>query len=155
MPYPLLLSGLSTREQIVDAVHRACLGLDSNNQVLWESAWTADPDVSLEFGDHKLVGLEMMNKYCFNHIGPMTTQHLLTSVRVDVAEGASVAYITTNALNQHFPAGQGLEPHAEHMLAGSLYDIQAIKEASGEWKIKKWVATVLWRQGNPAIMRPA
>jgi SnoaL-like domain len=155
MAYPLSLSGLSTREQISDAIFRACLGLDSNNKALWESAWASDPEISMDIGGNVLTGLENMNKNCFDNIGPMDTEHLITSVRIDVQEGASVSHVTANALNQHFRKGQGNDANAEHLLTGSIYDIHVVKVNSGEWKLKTWAAKIIWRQGTSAVMRPA
>jgi hypothetical protein len=131
MVYPPSLSGLSTREQIADTIVRACLGLDSNNKALWESAWAADPDIALEISGNVMQGMENINKNCFDGIGPMDTQHLLTSIRINVKEGANMAHMTANALAQHYRAGQGQDPNAERMLAGSTYDIHAVKEATG------------------------
>jgi hypothetical protein len=100
MAYPQSLSGLSTREQITDTIVRACLGLDSNDKALWESAWAADPDITLDINGNVMKGLEDMNKNCFDGIGPMDTQHLLGSIRIDVKDDANTAHMTANALAQ-------------------------------------------------------
>ena len=155
MAYPQSLTGLSTREEIADTRVRACLGFDSNNKALWESAWAADPDISMDINGNVMKGMDDMNKNCFDNIGPMDTQHLLTSIRIDAKEGASTAHITANALAQHYRAGKGQVPSAERMLAGSTYDVQVVKEASGQWKIKTLVLKITWTEGSWAVMQPA
>ena len=155
MAYPQTLSGLSTREEIADTIVRACLALDSNNKALWDSVWAADPDITLDINGNVMKGLESITKNCFDGIGPMDTQHLLTSIRVDVKEGANTAQVTANALAQHYRAGQGQDPNAERMLAGSTYDIQVVKEANGQWKVKSWVLKIIWSEGSWAVMQPA
>jgi len=152
MAYPQSLSGLSTREEIADTIIRACLGLDSNDKALWESAWAADPDISLDINGNVMKGLENFNKNCFDGIGPMDTQHLLTSIRIDIKEGADTAHLTANALAQHYRPAQGQVPDAERMLAGSTYDVQVVKEADGQWKIKTWVLKIIWTEGSWAVM---
>ena len=153
MAYPQSLSGLSTREEITDTVVRACLALDSNNKSLWESAWASDPDISLEINGNVMKGMESLNKNCFDGIGPMDTQHLVSSIRVDVKEGADTAHVTANALAQHYRPGQGRVADAERLLAGSIYDVKVVKEANGRWKLKTWVLKIIWTEGNWAVMR--
>ena len=63
--------------------------------------------------------------------------------------------MTANALAQHYRAGQGQVPNAERMLAGSTYDVQVAKEASGQWKIKTLVLKITWTEGSWAVMQPA
>jgi hypothetical protein len=58
MGYPQSLSLLATREEIADTIVRPCLGLDSNNKALWESAWAMDPDITLDINDNIMKGLE-------------------------------------------------------------------------------------------------
>ena len=153
--YPQSLNGLSTREEIADTVIRATLGLDSNNKALWESSWAADPDITLSAGSIVMKGLESINKDCFDRVGPMDTQHLITGIRIDVKNGLNTAHLTANALAQHYRAGQGQDPNAEFRLGGRTYDIQVVKESDGQWKIKTWVINTIWSQGTQAVFQPA
>jgi hypothetical protein len=66
-----------------------------------------------------------------------------------------MAHMTASALAQHYRAGQGQVPNAERMLAGSTYDIQVVKEASGQWKIKTWVLKIIWIEVSWAVMQRA
>ncbi|KIM93648.1 hypothetical protein OIDMADRAFT_137385 [Oidiodendron maius Zn] len=154
MAYPQSLGVLSTREEITDLVVRACLGFDSNDKPLWESVWAESPDIIFEINGNVMKGIDEMNKNCFDIVGPMDTQHLISSIRIDVKDGADTAHMTANALAQHYHKGQGQVPDAEHMLAGSTYIIHAVKEYNGLWKIKSWVLKIIWTQGSWAVMQP-
>ncbi|QKX64057.1 uncharacterized protein TRUGW13939_11230 [Talaromyces rugulosus] len=132
MPYAHSLSDISLREEIVDTIVRACLGIDTNDKALWESAWaTEDPDISLTSSGTALQGMENINKYCFDNVGLMDTYHLTTGIRIDVKDGANIAYMTANALNKHYAPGEGLQANEKHLLVGSKYDIQVIKVSVG------------------------
>ena len=155
MTYPISLSGLSTREQIADTIIRACLGIDSNNKALWESAWAHSPEFSMgSSGEGKIQGLEALNKAIFDRVGPMDTQHLITNIRIDVEEGADTAHMTAMALAQHYRAGQGREADADFRLGGAAYDMQVVRE-DGQWKLKSWVGNGIWSQGTRAVFQPA
>ena len=155
MAYPLSLSGLSEREEITDTVVRALLGLDSNDKFLWESAWALDSDIILDINGNVLKGLENINKGCFDKVGPMNTQHLLSNIRIDLEEGANVARLTAYVLAQHYRPGEGVAPNSEHLLAGATYDIQVVKESNGKWNLKAFALKIIWRQGNPEVMESA
>lgn len=68
-------------------------------------------------------------------------------------EGADTAHLTANALAQHFRPGQAQVPNAPHFLAGATYDVQAMKEADGQWKIKTWILKVIWAEGSREVMQ--
>lgn len=153
MAYLKSLSGLSTREEITDLVVRACLGFDSNDKLLWESVWAESPDITLEINGNVMKGIDEMNKNCFNNVGPMDTQHVISSIRIDLRDGAETAHMTANAVAQHYRKGQGQLPDAEHMLAGSTYDIYVVKEKNGSWKINSWILKIIWSQGTWAVMQ--
>lgn len=154
MPYPAYLSGLTTREQIVDVVTRCVLAFDENDKDLFNSCWTTtEPEkIHCEIAGNTMTGLAEMTANCFDLVGPMDTQHMLTNFRVEVAEGADTAKVFCNALAQHHRAGEALQPGADHFLAASVYDIDAVREKDGQWKIKNWVLRVKWAQGNVAVM---
>ena len=153
--YPLVLGGLTTREQIHDVLIRVCLGLDINDRAMWESAWdlSAPAELVVDVGGNVSRGLEAVNKEVFEHVGPMATQHLLTNVRIDVQDGATAAHATAQALNQHIPAGKGLVLGSDHLLAGSLYDMRLVKDASGQWKLRTWKLNLLWVQGSWSVLK--
>ena len=151
MPYTHSLSGLSPREQIEDVVIRACLAFDSNDKPLFQSAWAKEPDIILDINGKTLRGMERINE-CFDSIGPMDTQHFVSSIRIDVKEYERVAQVTANALNQHFRAGEGQLLHSERLLTGSTYNIRAVKEDDGQWKLKTWALKTIWTEGTWAVI---
>lgn len=156
MPYPANLSGLSTREQLIDLVQRAVLAFDEYDKELFKSCWPSSEaeqeKIVVVFAGTTYNGLKELTEKSFDVVGPMDTQHFPSGFRIEVEEGASTAKIFCNALAQHFRAGEGFKPGADHFLAGTVYDIDAVKEADGQWKVKSWTLRVRWAQGNAAIM---
>jgi hypothetical protein len=152
--HPHSLSGLTVREQISDCLIRACLALDAYDRPLWDSAWATSSPVSLVVNGRVMQGKEAVDHDCFDVAGPLDTQHLLSGVRIDVKEGAHTARLTCNALNQHFRPGEGLKTGAEHLMAGSVYEVEVVKEDSGEWRMKTWKLNLRWSQGSWAVMHP-
>jgi hypothetical protein len=154
--YPHTLTSLTTREAITDAVHRALLGCDRNDAEIFASAWAGE-DVAFEVhdGEKKVIpGLSTIRTAVFDRIGPMDTTHSLANVRVDVQDGADVAHLTATSTAQHCPSGMGRQPDGPKFCVGSQYDIHLVKEeAVGMWKIKKWVLSVTWTQGDPSVMQ--
>ncbi|KAK0745547.1 hypothetical protein B0T18DRAFT_428682 [Schizothecium vesticola] len=153
--YPESLASLSTREAVTDAVHRALVGCDRNDAPFFASAWAGE-DVTFEVhdGDKKVIpGLSIILKAVFGGVGPMDTTHSIANVRVDVQDGADTAHLTATATAQHCPPGRGREPDGPKFLVGSQYSVDLVKEQSGAWKIKKWVLSVTWTQGDPLVMQ--
>jgi SnoaL-like domain len=152
MPYPTSLSGLSTREQLIDVVLRGALSFDENDEALFNSCWpTEEPEkVFVSIVGTEFRGVEEFRK-CFQQVGPMDTQHNLSNFRVEVEEGASTAKLYCHAFAQHFRPGEGTKPGAPNFLAVGVYDIDAIKE-KGEWKIKNWSLRLRWSQGDYSVM---
>ncbi|OKL64559.1 hypothetical protein UA08_00833 [Talaromyces atroroseus] len=153
MPYPTSLSGLNTREQIIDLVLRCTLAFDEYDQALFDTCWpTEEPEkVVVTIAGTTYNGVEEFNK-CFHGVGPMDTQHNVSNFRIEVDEAGSTAKVYCQALAQHFRPGEGMTPGAPHFLAAGVYDIEAIKEKDGQWKIKSWVLRVRWSQGDFSIM---
>ena len=147
--HPHFLSGLTTREAIADALIRACLAIDVNDRALWESAWAiGDADVVFDLNGRVMRGMEAINAGFFHPKAALDSQHLVTGLRIDVQEGASTARVTAQALNQHFRPGQGMHLGSDHLLGGGLYDVEAVKDASGQWKLKTWKLKTHWAQGD-------
>ncbi|KAL1859959.1 hypothetical protein Plec18167_006430 [Paecilomyces lecythidis] len=158
--YPQVLSSLTPREAITDALYRAIIGFERYDVPLFNSAF-ANEDVYLEMraGDEirAMQGLSNIKAQVLDHIGPMDTTHMLSNIRIDVKDGADTASLTAYALAQHCPPGRGREPDGPKFLAGGEYWIDLAKdESDGLWKIKKWVLDIVWRQGDASVMqRPA
>lgn len=138
--------GASDREQIEDTLVRALLGIDTNTASLFTSAWSSKPDISMEIMGNTMTGIDAIMSGVFNTVGPLTTQHHTTGIRVHVDDGANTALLTANALNQHIPPD---EPMGTNMflLAASTYEIQFVKE-DGDWKMSNWKLAIVWTRGD-------
>lgn len=155
-PSPYILSSLTTREAILDAITRVLVALDRNDVELFNSAWAGD-DVFVQIGtgdDKKVLpNLALIRKVVFDRVGPMDTTHSYTSPRVDVQDGADTAVLTATSLAQHCPPGRGKEPDGPKYLVGGEYTANLIRDsADGVWKIKKWTLEIRWTQGDASIL---
>jgi ketosteroid isomerase-like protein len=153
--YPLSLSSLTEREAIIDTLYRAVIASDRHDLELFTSAWAGE-DVVFEIHDNEkrvIPNLSLIRTYIFDRIGPMDTTHNISMVRVDVKEGADTAALTCTTLAQHSPPGRGREPDGPKYTVGGQYSLDLIKNAAGEWKVKKWVLNVIWDQGDASVMK--
>ena len=150
---PVLLQGLTTREQIADVLHRACLALDANDAALWRSAWAAaDPTIAFVINGATHTGFDAIDAACFQRTCWLDTQHHNGGVRIDVREGDDTARLTATAVNQHFRLGQGMAPGAANLIAGSRYDIDVVRDAGGQWRMHTWRIESSWAQGDWAVL---
>lgn len=157
MSHQHILSSLSAREAVVDAMYRCLIGFDRNDGSIFDSAFAGE-DVSIGFKDGNDIqmydGLSHIKSYFLNHVGPMATTHMTSNVRVNLEDGANTAKVTAYALAQHCLPGGGNDPNAKKFLVAGEYFIDMIKdEKDGMWKAKKWVMDILWRQGDPSVMQ--
>lgn len=150
---PLKLNGLTDREAIKDTLYRFVMSFDSGNKQLFESAVVSNhKQFSMQIGDKpKMEGVDAVYSQSFEQVGAMETQHTVSCVRIDIKPDGSSAFVTANAQNQHFKAGEGLKPDADNFLAGSFYEVDVIKE-EGEWLIKHFEMQIIWTRGNGAVM---
>ncbi|KAE9370270.1 hypothetical protein N431DRAFT_442121 [Stipitochalara longipes BDJ] len=153
MPYPHVLTSLTPREAVADALSRALIAFDHNDAALLNTAFAADIKLSHPAGEmnqlsdlHKLLA----------HVGPMDSTHMISNLRVEVKDGADIASLTAYTLAQHSPPGRGKEPGGPKYMVAGEYAIDVVKEGKeGLWKIKSGVFTVIWGQGDASVMRPA
>ncbi|CAK7213619.1 hypothetical protein SCUCBS95973_001860 [Sporothrix curviconia] len=151
-----ILSGLTTREAIIDTVSRVLTALDTNDVGLFDSAWAGE-DVFCQIGvedDKKVLpSLSLIRRMIFERVAVMDTTHSYTTPRVHVEEGADTAYFTAISLAQHCPEGRGKEPNGPKYLVGGNYMVDLVKDAAdGVWKIKKWVIKITWAEGDPSVL---
>jgi hypothetical protein len=149
---PFFLTGVTTREEIADLLNRCCWAFDTNNKALWESAWLDDPEIVMDVGGNVLKGMEAINAGCFDNVGPLDTQHIVSAIRIDVKNN-DTAHMTASAQNQHFRAGEGPDPNTKNFMAGSTYHIDVVKDASGRWKMKTFILKFTWSQGDYQALR--
>lgn len=147
MPVPVTLTGLTPREAIADALYRAVESFDKDDTTLFESAFTEDAVFDLAGTVSK--GRPAVHAEVFNKVAKLDTTHFITTQRIHLADpAATTASLTASALAQHYPTGQGKNPEAKPLLAGSQYELELVKESSGLWKIKSWVMQIVWADGD-------
>lgn len=149
------ISPLTTREAVADALYRCCLGLDCNDYDMVESSLAEGDDLTMEVkGRFGLKGRDQIKKYIFDFIGPLDTTHHISNVRVDVKDGADTATMSAYAVAQHYRAGEGPDPTASRLMTGAIYMLDLVKDSKdGLWKIKKWSAKMVWREGDDSITK--
>ncbi|EAW10946.1 nuclear transport factor 2 family protein [Aspergillus clavatus NRRL 1] len=146
-----LAPALSGREAITDALYRFVLGLDNNDPNLFDSAFT--PTATFAVNGKVSEGLPAIHADCFDLVGHLDTSHLITNVRVHIAESGGTAAATASVLAQHFLGGQGLEPAQPRLLAGAQYYAELVKEeASGLWKIAAFQMKASWAEGDWGVI---
>lgn len=144
------LSGLTTREAIQDAIFRAVTAIDIDDLALFDSAFTRD--TVFDLAGYRMDGIEAVTNGCFHGVAKLDTTHFINNIRIDVKEGATTAKLTATALAQHYRPGEGVKPGSERFLAGSLYDIDLVKESDGVWRIKVWNLKIVWGEGDRSIV---
>lgn len=156
MTLPTSLQASSEAAGITDALLRALLGLDMNDRAMFDSAWASDGKVNFEMDGEIQNGMHEIGR-TFYFLGHMDTQHLVSNVRVDQAEGASSATIMAYAWAQHHRAGEGMNPTTKHLTTGSRYWIDVEKDdKDGLWKVRKWLMNIMWLDGDASIIaRPS
>jgi hypothetical protein len=108
MSHSHILSSLTEREAITDALYRAIIGFDSNDIAIFNSAFSGE-DVEFVFKGTPISGLDAVRTQFPDFVGPMDTMHMISNVRVEVKDGASTASLNAYALAQHCPPGRGNE----------------------------------------------
>jgi len=153
MTTPIVLSSLSKREAIIDAVYRGVLGLDTNDVALFKSAWVQEQDITFDLNGAVITGWDAIDENVMRLVGPMDTTHTITNVRVDVKDGVDTAVATTHATAQHFRPGEGGDPASKGLLAGALYNVDLVEDKKdGLWKVKHWAVKVVWFDGDMSIL---
>lgn len=142
---------LSPREAVADALHRAILGLDSNNPTLFSSACLQTEEMLWNGGGFHITGW-LAIKQLFDKLFTMVTTHTITNIRVDLEEGASEAHLTAHAISYHIRPEDAFAEEDTSYTASSLYDIGLVRGEEGAWRIRRWEATVLWTKGDRSII---
>ena len=152
MSHPHILTSLTEREAIADALYRTVIGFDSNDVSIFNSAWRAE--AVFDLSGRVVNGLDAIRTQVLDRVGPMDTTHMISNVRVDVKDGASIASLTAYALAQHCPPGKGAEPGGLKYLTASTYALDLVEdESDGLWKIEKFVMKIIWTQGDRSVMQ--
>jgi hypothetical protein len=149
MPPPIVLSSLSTREAIADALYRVTIALDTRDSELFQSAWVESDEIIFDFCGTESKGVDAIRKSVYDLVAPLDTTHIISNMRIDVKEGEDTATMTAAAFAQHYRGGEGLTPDKKYLLSGSIYDVSLVKNATdGQWKILRWGITLNWTEGD-------
>ncbi|KAK5021558.1 hypothetical protein LTS07_010855 [Exophiala sideris] len=148
------ISSLPLREAVADALYRCVLGLDCNDWDMFRSSLAEGEDISMELkGSISIKGPDQIKQFIFDFIGPLDTTHHISNIRVDVKDGDDTATLSANAVAQHYREGEGPDPTTAHLMTGSIYVLDLVKDGKDDlWKIKKWSAKIVWRDGDRSII---
>lgn len=152
MATPITLTALNPREAVADAFHRCLLGIDSNNQELFESACLKNESMSVIAGPSTIEGWNAINAF-FQRVFVLITSHITSNIRIELKDGADTASMTAHALAYHVRPEDALKPEDISYRASCLYFIDFVKDSNdGLWKIKKWEIKVQWTTGDRALL---
>jgi hypothetical protein len=151
-PARAALTALTPREAIADALHRCILGIDSNNQSLFESACLKNENMTIVAGPYNIEGWNAIKDF-FQRVFVLITTHNISNVRIEVEDGAHTAFMTAHAISYHVRPEDAMKPEDTSYTASSLYEIDLVKDSGdGLWKIKKWKMNMLWTTGDKAVL---
>ncbi|KAJ3477313.1 hypothetical protein NLG97_g8873 [Lecanicillium saksenae] len=149
------------RDAVADAILRCVCGLDTADNELFRSAFTAD--AVFDLNGKLLHGIDEINAGCFDNVSKLDTTHLTSNVRTTFSPDGRTAQTTAHGVAHHYPAGKGLSMenngNTQRFVVGSLYSIDLVKEdgdsSSGQgplWKAKVWRLKSIWTQGDWSVM---
>lgn len=146
-----LTPALSDRDAISDAVIRACLAIDTDDESLFQSAFTQDAIFEIE-SRPIMKGYAAIKTDCFDVVAKLDTTHFLSNMRVNIESGGSAAKLTCSAHSFHYRKGEGVVPDAPKWVGGTLYFCDLVKEEAGGWKISNWYLKPIWLEGDISVM---
>jgi hypothetical protein len=149
MPSPSPLHALTPREAVTDALHRAILGLDSNNRTLFASACLTTPEMQWHGGGISVYGWDGISAL-FERVFSLITTHVVSNIRVVFVDEAT-ARLTAHAVSYHVRPEDRESVEETSFTGWSLYDVELVGE-EGVWRIKTWRADVLRTVGDRAIV---
>ncbi|KAI0869077.1 hypothetical protein GGS24DRAFT_512560 [Hypoxylon argillaceum] len=145
---PATLAGnLTDREAITDALYRAVLAFDHNDEALLLSAIT--PDLEAKMPGAYTEGIDEFKAAAFNRVAKHNSTHFLSSIRIDI-QSNTTAQATCTVVSQHVCPDEDYDPTANKFSSGGMYRCDLVK-VDNLWKIRKWVANYLWVDGDPTV----
>ena len=146
------LSELNDRYEVIDALHRYAIGLDTKDLTLLESAFTSDAvadftpaatKVGMEFP--LLTGREAIVSALSQFLANYTTSHTVGNARAQVKGDIANLYALVEA--QHVP----LSDRSRHFLFKNQYTINLVREGN-LWLIKHLHIENLWTDGDLKVI---
>ncbi|KAH7026658.1 uncharacterized protein B0I36DRAFT_331096 [Microdochium trichocladiopsis] len=160
---------LPDREAVIDALYRACLAWDTNDQSLCDTAFTTDAVLSLN--GQVMTGRDQIAKDGNALIFTLDTTHLVGNTRVTFTTPSGgdgeqqSASITATVMAQHFVGSKGFDlapesanipylmNHNKHLMSGTLYSGDLIKDSTdGLWKFKLLKIKPNWIEGHFSVV---
>lgn len=146
------LTALSPRETVADALYRCVLGIDSNNQEMFESACLKNEGMTVIAGPFTIEGWTAISEFFVKAFALVTT-HITSNIRIELKDGADTASMTAHTLAYHVRLEDALKPEDTSYTASCLNFIDLVKDSNdGLWKIKKWEIKILWTTGDRAVL---
>ncbi|KAA8644325.1 uncharacterized protein ATNIH1004_008526 [Aspergillus tanneri] len=119
---PVALSSplLPIREAITDALSRCLVGLNTNDPVLFNSAFTQD--ATFELNGTVSQALPTIRTDCYDKVSQLDTTHFVSNMHVDRAEsGDNTTKMTATSIGRHYRDGKGLKQGQTRLLTGNFY----------------------------------
>lgn len=140
------------REAVADALHRAVLGLDSNDRALFESACLTTDALQWTGGGFSATGWDAVSGL-FERVFGLITMHVISNERVSFQD-ADTARLTAHAVSYHVRREDEESVEERSFTGYSLYDLVIVRTGDGleGWKIKRWTAEVLRTTGDRSIV---
>lgn len=147
-----MIHAFTPREAATDALHRAVLGLDTNNRALFASACLPTEEMAWRGGGVSATGWDAVSAL-FGRVFDLVTIHVVSNVRV-VFEGPETARVNAHAVSYHVRPGDEESVEERSFTGYSLYELVVVKTGEGMegWRIKVWEARVLRTTGERAIV---
>jgi SnoaL-like domain len=146
------LSEINDRYEVIDALHRFAIGLDTKDRALLESAFTADAiadftpaakKVGMEFP--VLTGRDVIVAALSQFLSNYTTSHTVGNARVQLKGDTANLYALIEA--QHIP----LTDRSRHFLFKNQYTTDLVREGN-LWLIKHLHIENLWTDGDLKVI---
>jgi SnoaL-like domain len=145
-------SELNDRYEVIDALHRFTIGLDTKDRALLESAFTnnaiadftpAATKVGMEFP--VLTGRDVIVSALSQFLADYTTSHTVGNARAKIKGDAANLYALVEA--QHVP----LVDRSRHFLFKNQY-ISDLEREGDRWLIKHLHIENLWTDGDLKVI---
>jgi hypothetical protein len=146
------IAELNDRYEVIDALHRFAISLDTKNLTLLESAFTADAiadftpaatKVGMEFP--VLTGRDAIVSALSQFLANYTTSHTVGNARAQVKGDAANLYALVEA--QHVP----LADRSRHFLFKNQYTTDLVRDGN-LWLIKHLYIENLWTDGDLKVI---
>lgn len=60
--------------------------------------------------------------------------------------------MSCHTISYHFRPEEAFEKADRSYTAGSLYDLEMVRDEEGMWRIEQWEVRILWTTGDPGVL---